>query len=63
MCLFISLDRYTLNLETAAMAIVEKLNLVDDTRANREMPWVSSLSRVRSKEDVRPIFWAQRPRS
>jgi len=54
---------YTLNLETAAMAIVEKLNLVDDTRANREMPWVSTISAARSKEDVRPIFWAQRPRS
>jgi len=54
---------YTLNLETSAMSIVRELGLVDDSKASRGKPWKGSNVRNRQKEDVRPIFWAQRGRS
>ncbi|KAF8819103.1 putative Methylenetetrahydrofolate reductase 1 [Cardiosporidium cionae] len=53
---------YTLNLESSVIRIVEGLNLIDIHRSNRELPW-RPLSGRRAKEDVRPIFWSNRPKS
>jgi methylenetetrahydrofolate reductase (NADPH) len=54
---------YTLNLETSVCRIVEAMGLKDDSRANRVLPWRPSPGQVRKGEDVRPIFWANRPGS
>jgi methylenetetrahydrofolate reductase (NADPH) len=50
---------YTLNLEKSVVQILEGLKLVDpDVR--RPLPWRAAPTR---KEDVRPIFWSNRPKS
>merc|ERR1719428_2397207 len=54
---------YTLNMETSVCRIVEAMGLVDDSKANRKLPWRPSAGHVRKGEDVRPIFWANRPGS
>ena len=55
---------YTLNLETSVNRILEKLNLAQDCRTQRALPWRSStLPGRRDEEDVRPIFWSNRPKS
>jgi len=54
---------YTLNLESSVMRIVQGLGLVPDYTATRSLPWKQSEDRTRKKEDVRPIFWANRPGS
>merc|ERR1719236_249026 len=54
---------YTLNLETSVCRIVEAMGLVDDSKANRLLPWRPSPGTIRKGEDVRPIFWANRPGS
>lgn len=54
---------YTLNLERSVANILEGLGLITP-KLNGAMPWKQSLVTLRSKkEDVRPIFWANRPRS
>ena len=54
---------YTLNLERSVAQILEGLGLITP-KLNGAMPWKQSLVTLRSKkEDVRPIFWANRPRS
>jgi methylenetetrahydrofolate reductase (NADPH) len=54
---------YTLNLETSVMRIVEGLGVVADWTAARPLPWRTSPGEVRKGEDVRPIFWSNRPGS
>eukprot|EP00357_Protocruzia_adherens_P033016 CAMPEP_0114993432 /NCGR_PEP_ID=MMETSP0216-20121206/12526_1 /TAXON_ID=223996 /ORGANISM="Protocruzia adherens, Strain Boccale" /LENGTH=592 /DNA_ID=CAMNT_0002357073 /DNA_START=250 /DNA_END=2028 /DNA_ORIENTATION=- len=52
---------YTLNLERTVTKIIEGLGI--KKRRERELPWKTSAHPQRSKEDVRPIFWSQRPHS
>merc|ERR1719443_134673 len=54
---------YTLNLETSCMRIVKDLGLISDWAQTRELPWKQSAETKRKGEDVRPIFWANRPHS
>jgi len=54
---------YTLNLESSVMRIVKGLGLVPDWTATRDLPWKQSADQKRKTEDVRPIFWANRPGS
>jgi len=51
---------YTLNLEKSIFLILKGLGLIDN-EIRRSLPWNSIPSR--SKEDVRPIYWAHRPKS
>merc|ERR1719327_1840465 len=53
---------YTLNLETSVMRIIKGLGLIDELET-RELPWKQSAEKKRKNEDVRPIFWANRPQS
>ncbi|XP_032087921.1 methylenetetrahydrofolate reductase isoform X3 [Thamnophis elegans] len=53
---------YTLNREVATMEILRRLGLwKEDPR--RPLPWAVSAHPKRRVEDVRPIFWASRPKS
>jgi methylenetetrahydrofolate reductase (NADPH) len=54
---------YTLNLETSVMRIVQGLGLVQDHAATRKLPFKQSEDIARKGEEVRPIFWANRPGS
>lgn len=55
---------YTLNREVATKEVLTALNLWNqDPSASRPMPWRCSANKKRIAEDVRPIFWATRPRS
>jgi len=58
-----SVHVYTLNLETTAMAIVQKLGLIDNSKTNKNYAWRRSQGVRGEQESVRPIFWAQRARS
>jgi methylenetetrahydrofolate reductase (NADPH) len=53
---------YTLNLEKVVTELLRKLALVP-TQVHRSFPWLPAVNARRSHEDVRPIFWANRPRS
>ena len=53
---------YTLNLERSVTNILEDLGFVNQ-KLNGRMPWKQSLVARRQKEEVRPIFWANRPQS
>jgi methylenetetrahydrofolate reductase (NADPH) len=51
---------YTLNLESPVrMLLEERLKIAPKTR----LPWRPSANPLRQSEDVRPIFWANRPKS
>lgn len=53
---------YTLNREVATMEVLRQLGLwAEDPR--RPLPWAISAHPKRKVEDVRPIFWASRPKS
>ena len=54
---------YTLNLQSSVTRILEGLDLTDDLSADRELPWRPSTYPTRRGEDVRPIFWSNRPKS
>ena len=54
---------YTLNLESPVMRILEGLEFGVRTTAERELPWRPSTYPTRLEEDVRPIFWSNRPKS
>ena len=56
---------YTLNLEKSAVGIIKALGLYSEDKAVRALPWRPSTSSLRRtlSETVRPIFWANRPRS
>lgn len=53
---------YTLNLERSCTRILEGLGFVNVKRRGT-LPWKQSLVSRRQEEDVRPIFWANRPDS
>ena len=57
------LHMYSLNLEKAVVSILTNLGLITETKVYRELPWRPSTNVKRQKEDVRPIFWANRPKS
>jgi methylenetetrahydrofolate reductase (NADPH) len=54
---------YTLNLQSPVMRILEGLDLVNGQGADRQLPWRPSTYPTRRAEDVRPIFWSNRPKS
>jgi len=54
---------YSLNLEKSVMAILNELGLVAQHEAIRSLPWRPATLDKRRSEDVRPIFWANRPKS
>ena len=53
---------YTMNLEQQVRRILEEIGVVPE-KMERPLPWRSSANVNRSEEDVRPIFWANRPKS
>ena len=53
---------YTLNLENSVSAILKSLGLVSSQGIIKELPWRQSTSGSRkTSEDVRPIYWSNRP--
>jgi len=54
---------YTLNQETHVIKILEALGMLEDVAARRAMPWRQRIDPAKSAEDVRPVYWANRPRS
>ena len=53
---------YTLNLEYSVSEILSSIGLVSKSESDRELPWRQSTEGLRkSSEDVRPIFWSNRP--
>lgn len=57
------LHLYTLNMEKSALAILLNLGLIEESKIQRSLPWKRPANVNRVKEDVRPIFWANRPKS
>ncbi|KAF2358433.1 Eukaryotic-type methylenetetrahydrofolate reductase [Trinorchestia longiramus] len=53
---------YTLNREVATTAILRKLGLWTGA-PRRPLPWKMAANHKRCSEDVRPIFWATRPKA
>ncbi|KAL3621577.1 Methylenetetrahydrofolate reductase 2 [Castilleja foliolosa] len=58
-----TLHLYTLNMEKSALAILTNLGLIEESRISRSLPWRRPANVFRVKENVRPIFWANRPKS
>jgi methylenetetrahydrofolate reductase (NADPH) len=58
-----TLHLYSLNLEKSVLGILQNLGLIDFSKISRPLPWRPPTNIRRNKEDVRPIFWANRPRS
>ncbi|OEL32931.1 Methylenetetrahydrofolate reductase 1 [Dichanthelium oligosanthes] len=58
-----TLHLYTLNMEKSALAILMNLGLIEESKVSRSLPWRPPTNVFRVKEDVRPIFWANRPKS
>ncbi|XP_073008321.1 probable methylenetetrahydrofolate reductase (NADH) [Typha latifolia] len=58
-----TLHLYTLNMEKSALAILMNLGLIEESKISRSLPWRRPTNVFRAKEDVRPIFWANRPKS
>lgn len=58
-----TLHLYTLNMEKSALAILLNLGLIEESKISRPLPWRRPTNVNRTKEDVRPIFWANRPKS
>ncbi|KAE8658438.1 Methylenetetrahydrofolate reductase 1 [Hibiscus syriacus] len=58
-----TLHIYTLNMEKPALAILMNLGLIEESKISRSLPWRRPANVFRVKEDVRPIFWANRPKS
>lgn len=54
---------YTLNLEQSVTHILTDLNLITKEQLYRSLPWSPSKASNRCREDVRPIFWRNRPHS
>ena len=53
---------YTLNLEHSVKEILFSIGLTSDKKNNRDLPWRQSSDENRKlSEDVRPIFWSNRP--
>ncbi|KAG8098742.1 hypothetical protein GUJ93_ZPchr0013g33865 [Zizania palustris] len=58
-----TLHIYTLNMEKSALGILMNLGLIEESKVSRSLPWRPPTNVFRVKEDVRPIFWANRPKS
>ncbi|XP_023545804.1 methylenetetrahydrofolate reductase 2-like [Cucurbita pepo subsp. pepo] len=58
-----TLHLYTLNMEKSALAILMSLGLIEESKISRSLPWRRPTNIFRVHEDVRPIFWANRPKS
>nr|CAB3497720.1 unnamed protein product [Digitaria exilis] len=58
-----TLHLYTLNMDKSALAILMNLGLIEESKISRTLPWRPPTNVFRVKEDVRPIFWANRPKS
>ncbi|XP_006650787.1 probable methylenetetrahydrofolate reductase [Oryza brachyantha] len=58
-----TLHLYTLNMEKSALGILQNLGLIEESKVARSLPWRPPTNVFRVKEDVRPIFWANRPKS
>lgn len=57
-----SLHFYTMNLEVATIEILERLGMwIEEPK--KCLPWKTSANYKRQAEDVRPIFWQNRPNS
>jgi len=54
---------YTLNLEKSVRLILESLGMTATASTRRQFPWRASKLSARAGEDVRPINWANRPKS
>ncbi|KAL0490936.1 methylenetetrahydrofolate reductase [Acrasis kona] len=54
---------YTLNLEKSVTRILEELDIQREIDQRSPLPWRPTANVKRQKEDVRPIFWANRPKS
>lgn len=57
------LHLYTLNMDKSALGILLNLGLIEESKIQRPLPWKRPANVNRTKEDVRPIFWANRPKS
>ncbi|OIW07709.1 hypothetical protein TanjilG_19652 [Lupinus angustifolius] len=57
------LHLYTLNMEKSALGILTNLGLIEESKIYRSLPWRRPTNVFRIREDVRPIFWANRPKS
>lgn len=57
-----SLHFYTLNLEVSTVAVLKRLGLWAQ-EPKRSLPWKTTANYKRHCEDVRPIFWQNRPNS
>lgn len=57
------LHMYTMNQEGPTQALLEKLGMLTKNSRSGRMPWRESIDDARSGEDVRPIFWSNRPKS
>ena len=53
---------YTLNREFATIEILKRLHMWED-EIQRTLPWKPTAHHRRATEEVRPIFWAVRPKS
>ncbi|XP_047316341.1 methylenetetrahydrofolate reductase 1-like [Impatiens glandulifera] len=58
-----TLHLYSLNMEKSALQILMNLGLIEESKISRSLPWRRPTNVFRVKEDVRPIFWANRPKS
>ncbi len=54
---------YTLNLERSVRLILNGVGYTDQVALRRQFPWRASTDIRRAREDVRPIHWANRPKS
>lgn len=55
---------YTLNREVAVIHILKELEMwCEDPISLKSLPWKAPANHKRHTEDVRPIFWAMRPKS
>jgi len=51
------LHYYTMNLETSVIKTIQGLGILN---THKSLPWAGA-SGERKQEDVRPIFWANKP--
>jgi methylenetetrahydrofolate reductase (NADPH) len=55
---------YTLNLEKSVLGVVKELGICDLTALRKAFPWSGSRVNIKGlAEEVRPINWANRPKS